>query len=162
MRQDETSVRPLERCQIDGRHLTISADDNELVAARQSWTDSDITGDYRQWRPMVERSIAWLVAHGHRRVRYRGVQRNQHALTTRVAALNLRRLINLGLHHHHGAWALTWWARGDKTRTSPTDPRPTRAADSHLNADCSVRSTPDPPRTYARAHPQGTPSSTGS
>ncbi|HWM74663.1 MAG TPA: IS1182 family transposase [Nocardioides sp.] len=89
----------------DGRHLTISADDNELVAARRAWTDSDVTADYRQWRPMVERSIAWLVANNSRRVRYRGVQRNQHSLSVRVAALNLRRLINLGLHHN-GAWAL--------------------------------------------------------
>ena len=46
---------------------------------------------------MVERSIAWLVAHGHRRVRYRGVERNQLGLTTRVAAINLRRLAHLGL-----------------------------------------------------------------
>ena len=34
---------------------------------------------------------------GHRRVRYRGVERNQLGLTMRVAAINLRRLINLGL-----------------------------------------------------------------
>jgi hypothetical protein len=46
---------------------------------------------------MVERSIVWLVAHGHRRVRYRGVERNQLDLSMRVAAINLRRLINLGL-----------------------------------------------------------------
>jgi len=55
---------------------------------------------------MVERSIAWLVTKGNRRVRYRGVERNQHGLATRVAAINLRRLLNLGLHHHNGAWAL--------------------------------------------------------
>ena len=51
-------------------------------------------------------TIAWLVAHGHRRVRYRGVERNQHGLTTRVAALNLRRLVNLGLDRHGGRWVL--------------------------------------------------------
>ena len=56
---------------------------------------------------MVERSIAWLVAKGNRRVRYRGIERNQHGLATRVAAINLRRLVNLGLHHDHGTWALT-------------------------------------------------------
>ena len=55
---------------------------------------------------MVERSIAWLVANGHRRVRYRGIARNQHGLATRVAAINLRRLINLGLDHHQGDWVL--------------------------------------------------------
>ena len=53
---------------------------------------------------MVERSIAWLVAHGHRRVRYRGIDRNQLGLTHRVAALNLRRLINLGLDHNGRRW----------------------------------------------------------
>ena len=30
---------------------------------------------------MVERSIAWLVADGNRRVRYRGIERNQHGLS---------------------------------------------------------------------------------
>jgi len=54
---------------------------------------------------MVERSIAWLVADNHRRVRYRGVHKNQLGLSLRVAALNLRRLVNLGLHHN-GSWAL--------------------------------------------------------
>ena len=45
---------------------------------------------------MVERSIAWLVAKGHRRVRYRGLARNQLGLSLRVAAINLRRLITMG------------------------------------------------------------------
>jgi hypothetical protein len=68
------------------------------------WRDGDFADDYRQWRPMVERSIAWLIARGHRRVRYRGIARNQYGLSTRVAAINLRRLINLGLDHHEGNW----------------------------------------------------------
>jgi IS5 family transposase len=55
---------------------------------------------------MVERSIAWLVTNGHRRVRYRGVERNRIALSTRAAALNLRRLVNLGLTHNSRGWAL--------------------------------------------------------
>ena len=70
------------------------------------WRDGDFTADYRQWRPMVERSIAWLVARGHRRVRYRGVERNQLGLTIRVAAINLRRLVNLGLTRGPTGWAL--------------------------------------------------------
>ncbi len=90
----------------DGRVLHIGEHDAELVAARRAWTDGDFADDYRRWRPMVERSIAWLVAHGHRRVRYRGLARNQTGLATRVAAINLRRLINLGLDHHHGHWTL--------------------------------------------------------
>jgi len=90
----------------DGRTMHIHPHDAELVAARQAWTTGDFADDYRRLRPMVERSIAWLVAKGNRRVRYRGVQRNQHGLATRVAAINLRRLINLGLDHHNGTWTL--------------------------------------------------------
>ena len=56
---------------------------------------------------MVERAIAWLVAHGNRRVPYRGIERNNQWLATRVAALNLRRLVNLGAHHNGTTWALT-------------------------------------------------------
>ena len=55
---------------------------------------------------MVERSIAWLVAKGHRRVRYRGLARNQLGLSLRVAAINLRRLIAMGLDHHGAGWVL--------------------------------------------------------
>lgn len=91
---------------IDGRILHIGEHDAELVAARAAWANGDFADDYRQWRPMVERSIAWLVAKGNRRVRYRGIERNQHGLATRVAAINLRRLVNLGLDHHNGTWIL--------------------------------------------------------
>ncbi len=61
---------------------------------------------YRRWHPMVERSIAWLVADGNRRVRFRGVERNRQGLSLRIAAINLRRLVNLGLHHD-GEWRLS-------------------------------------------------------
>jgi hypothetical protein len=40
-------------------------------------------------------------------VRYRGVARNQLGLSVRVAAINLRRLLALGLTRDHGGWALT-------------------------------------------------------
>jgi hypothetical protein len=55
---------------------------------------------------LLERSIACLVAGGNRKVRYRGVTKNNAWLHHRTAALNLRRLLNLGLVRHHGAWAL--------------------------------------------------------
>ncbi len=54
---------------------------------------------------MVERSIAWLVANGSRRVRFRGVEKNQLGLSHRIAAINLRRLVNLGLVNE-GGWQL--------------------------------------------------------
>jgi hypothetical protein len=61
---------------------------------------------YRQHRPMVERTIAWLVAHGNRRVPSRGVYRNQQWLLHRVAALNLRRLVNLGVRRDVDRWTV--------------------------------------------------------
>lgn len=60
---------------------------------------------YRERRPMVERSIAWLVAGGNRRLRFRGTQLNDLWLHHRVAGLNLRRLLNLGLTRTAGGWA---------------------------------------------------------
>jgi IS5 family transposase len=90
----------------DGRTLHIHSHDAELVAARRAWTNRDFADDYRQHRPMVERSIAWLVAKGNRRVHYRGIERNQHGLATRVAAINLRRLVTLGLDHTPTGWRL--------------------------------------------------------
>jgi IS5 family transposase len=89
----------------DGRTLHLSVHDTELLESRRAWREGDFAEDYRQWRPMVERSIAWLVAGGNRRVRFRGVEKNQLGLSLRVAAINLRRLINLGLVHD-GGWQL--------------------------------------------------------
>jgi hypothetical protein len=90
----------------DGKTLTLGPHDAELVAARRQATTPAFQASYRRWRPMVERSIAWLVAGGHRRVRYRGLARNQHGLSVRVAAINLRRLVRMGLDHHAGGWVL--------------------------------------------------------
>ena len=89
----------------DGRILRLHPHDKELVESRRAWREGDFAEDYRRWRPMVERSIAWLVADNHRRVRFRGVDRNQLGLSLRIAAINLRRLVNLGLEHN-GEWTL--------------------------------------------------------
>jgi hypothetical protein len=56
---------------------------------------------------MVERSIAWLVRGANRRLRYRGSARNRLWLGHRVAAINLNRLIRLGLTHGPDGWAIT-------------------------------------------------------
>jgi hypothetical protein len=82
----------------DGRTLHLHAHDAELFEARRAWRDGDFADDYRRWRPMVERSLAWLVRPG-RRVAYRGLARNRLWLAHRAAAINLRRLITLGLTH---------------------------------------------------------------
>jgi len=96
-----------ERCTTskDGRTLRLHIHDDELVESRRAWRDGDFADDYRRWRPMVERSIAWLVADGNRRVRFRGVKRNQLGLSMRIAAINLRRLVSLGLIRD-GGWVL--------------------------------------------------------
>ena len=72
-------------------------------------TDDDLRATYRRHRPMVERSIAWLIGPKGRcrKLRYRGVAANNWWLHTRMAALNLRRLLNLGLHHDHRTWSIT-------------------------------------------------------
>lgn len=88
-----------------GRTLKLSLYDPELSAARTKAATPEFAAVYRRWRPMIERTLSWLVAGGNRRLRYRGVERNQQWLMTRAAALNLRRLINMGLEHQ-GHWAL--------------------------------------------------------
>ena len=55
---------------------------------------------------MVERCIAWLTANANRRVRYLGIAKNDHWLHHRAAALNLRRLLALGLTTDHNGWVL--------------------------------------------------------
>ena len=54
---------------------------------------------------MAERSIAWLTR-GNRRLRYRGAAKNNAWLHTRAAALNLRRLLALGLTRTQTTWTL--------------------------------------------------------
>jgi hypothetical protein len=98
-----------ERCTTSktGRVLSVHPQHVLLAAARRAAEDPAWQQEYRRWRPPVERAIAWLVAHGNRRVPYRGVLKNDTWLHHRAAALNLRRLINLGLNHtSEGSWVL--------------------------------------------------------
>ncbi|MFB7116350.1 transposase, partial [Streptomyces sp. NPDC056291] len=91
-----------------GRTLNVHPQHELLTAARhQAATDPVWQDEYRRWRPPVERAIAWLVAKGNRRVPYRGVIANNLWLHHRAAALNLRRLINLGLTRANDSWHLT-------------------------------------------------------
>ena len=88
-----------------GRHLTLGPHEQRLRTARTLARDPEWQAEYRQHRPMVERSIAWLTRNN-RKVRYRGVAKNDHWLHHRVAALNLRRLITMGLNHTGTTWAI--------------------------------------------------------
>jgi transposase len=90
---------------VTGKALKVSPHDHLQRAARVSARNADWLNEYRQYRPMVERSIAWLTR-GNRKVRYRGVAKNDHWLHHRTAAINLRRLITLGLDHNGTTWAL--------------------------------------------------------
>jgi hypothetical protein len=89
-----------------GRVLHLHPHEDELRAARRRATTRSFQHSYRRWRPMVERSIAWLVADGCRRVPYRGIERNELWWSVRVAAVNLRRLLALGLARQDAAWVL--------------------------------------------------------
>ena len=107
-------ARWCQRCPLRGRCTTakrgrvihIHPYEQELRAARRRAVTRGFQQSYRRWRPMVERSLAWLVADGCRRVPYRGVERNDLWWSARVAAVNLRRLLVLGLARQDGAWVL--------------------------------------------------------
>ena len=90
---------------VRGRKLTLSIHEQSLRAARVLARHPDWQAEYRQHRPMVERSIAWLTR-GNRKVRYRGIAKNDRWLHHRAAALNLRRLLAMGLTHSGSTWVL--------------------------------------------------------
>jgi IS5 family transposase len=87
-----------------GRVITLHRHHDLLAAARAQAGTDEFQSVYRRHRPMIERTIAWLVR-GARRLRYRGVDRNRLWWSHRCAAVNLQRLVNLGLDHH-GTWAI--------------------------------------------------------
>jgi hypothetical protein len=94
----------------DGRSITLHPQDATLRAARRDWANrEDLRDTYRRHRPMVERSIAWLIGPKGRcrKLRYHGTTANTWWLRTRIAGLNLRRLLNLGLTHQPTGWTLT-------------------------------------------------------
>jgi hypothetical protein len=97
----------IERCTRNkgGKSTVVHEHDLLHREHRQRATEPAFQATYRRHRPMVERSIAWLVR-GNRRVRYRGVAKNDIWLHHRAAAVNLRRLLALGLTYDNGAWTL--------------------------------------------------------
>jgi IS5 family transposase len=97
-----------ERCTAsrDGRSVKVHEHETLLRAACRQAETLDFQTVYQTKRPMVERSIAWLTR-GNRKLRYRGIANNNLWLHHRVAGLNLRRLLNLGLTTDHNGWALT-------------------------------------------------------
>ena len=96
------------RCTTSERGRTIKVDKHHdrRAANKARWAKEETQDTYRNHRPSVERTIAWLTRGKARRVPYRGIKPNQQWLITRTAAINLRRLINLGLTHTTTGWAL--------------------------------------------------------
>jgi IS5 family transposase len=89
-----------------GRVIVLHPHHRLLAAARTLAGTNDFNATYRQHRPMIERTIAWLVKDNHRRLRYRGAERNRLGWSHRCAAVNLKRLLALGLTHNDG-WTIT-------------------------------------------------------
>jgi hypothetical protein len=89
----------------DGRVIVLHPHHSHLVAARAQAETEDFDVVYRRWRPMVERSLAWLTRGTNRRLRYLGVERNRLWWSHRCAAINLQRLLALGLNVGPGG---TW------------------------------------------------------
>jgi IS5 family transposase len=89
-----------------GRHVDVHPHYTLLAAARRQAQTPEFDALYRRERPMVERTIAWLVRKGNRRVPYRGIARNGLWLSHRAASTNLRRLLNLGLQRTPAGWAI--------------------------------------------------------
>ena len=89
-----------------GRSLTLHPFDVITRAHRERARQPRFQTVYRQHRPMVERSISWLVAGGNRRLRFRGTGPNNQWLHNRVAGLNLRRLLAPGLTRTAGTCSI--------------------------------------------------------
>ncbi|MDQ7909937.1 transposase [Phytohabitans sp. ZYX-F-186] len=91
-----------------GRKIVLNEHDALLRQARADWrTDPTLRDRYRRHRPNIERVIAQVASRGRRRLklRYHGIHANHTWLKQRTAALNLRNLINRGLHWTNG-WTL--------------------------------------------------------
>jgi len=90
-----------------GRVVTIGTDQLRSRAHRRQVAAPDVKADQRRHRPMVERTIARMVAAG-RRVPYRGTTKNNAWWKLRAATTNLRQLVRMGLTRlASGRWTLT-------------------------------------------------------
>ena len=89
-----------------GRSVTVNVHDKIQRAHRARWnTDPQMRADYKKHRPMVERSIAWLTRSA-RKLRYRGVTKNDAWLKLRASGINLRQLCATGLTRTPGGWQI--------------------------------------------------------
>jgi IS5 family transposase len=90
-----------------GRVIRVHPHHRLLAAARRQAATDAFGDEYRQWRPMVERTIAWLTRGSCRKLRYRGIERNRLWWHHRCAAVNLQRLVTLGVAATpQGGWVM--------------------------------------------------------
>jgi len=88
-----------------GRIVTIGSDQLRTRRHRQAAQGSDYKDQLRKYRPMAERSIAWLVRPG-RRTPYRGLRKIDMWFSVRAAGVNLKRLMMLGLQFTKDGWVI--------------------------------------------------------
>ena len=89
-----------------GRVIKLHPHHDLLAAAREKARTDAFVETYRHDRPMVERSLAWLVRKNSRRLAYRGSIANAMWLAHRAAAVNLMRMVNLGLTYNEIGWTM--------------------------------------------------------
>ena len=96
-----------QQCTTSARGRVVKLTEHEQVRRdhRERAKTPQFQQTYRAKRPLVERSIAWLTQRS-RRLRYRGVVKNNAWLHHRLAGLNLRRLLTLGLTLTNEGWAV--------------------------------------------------------
>lgn len=88
-----------------GRKIDLHPEHELMRAHRAEAVGPGFVADYRRHRPMVERSIAWMTRRN-RRLRYRGMAKNDAWWRLRAAAVNLKRLLKLGLTGANTGWAI--------------------------------------------------------
>jgi len=89
-----------------GRTIQIHPHEQTLQRSRTHQKSPAWKKDYRATRPKVERKFGRLMRHRHggRRARVRGTLRVRHDFSLLGAAINLRRLAALGIHHDGSRW----------------------------------------------------------
>jgi hypothetical protein len=87
----------------NGREVHLGPDQLRQRQQRHHATTEAFAQDYRQHRPMAERTIAWMTR-GARRLAYRGQAKNNAWWRLRAAAVNLKRLTAMGLQHTDQGW----------------------------------------------------------
>lgn len=91
----------------DGRSVTLGPHEALLERARILQQTDEFKKTYNGKRPTVERVISRLVRNGCRKARYRGRQKVTEQFVLRAAALNLMRMMRLGIMPGaENAWAL--------------------------------------------------------